>query len=117
MFNTVLRAFMSSSVKQPQTAPPECIPLKRNFCKEVVNKTSRDCKTLPIVHLIGCQGVKLFLPKDFLKFGQELSIVRNKTLSEFKIYEFHKHLSYCVLSQFKFLSFATIIFFEFCLIS
>ena len=28
-------------------------------------KTSRDRKKLPRKHLIGCQGVKLFLPKDF----------------------------------------------------
>ena len=33
-------------------------------------KTSQDCKTLPRVHLIGCQGVNLFLPKDCFKFGQ-----------------------------------------------
>ena len=38
-----------------------------------LRKTSQDCKMLPRVHLIGCQGVKLFLPKDSLQFGQKLS--------------------------------------------
>ena len=34
-----------------------------SFRNWVMFKTSQDCKTLPRVHLISCQGVKLFLPK------------------------------------------------------
>ena len=34
-------------------------------------QTSQECKTLPTVHLIRCQGVKLFLPKDILSFKIE----------------------------------------------
>ena len=37
------------------------------------NKSLRDCKMLPRVHLIGCQSVKFFLPKDCFKFCQKLS--------------------------------------------
>ena len=36
-------------------------------------KTSRDRKTRPRVHLIGCRGLKLFLPKDGFKFCQNLN--------------------------------------------
>ena len=36
-------------------------------------KTLRDCKTLPRIHLISCQGVKLFLTKYFWKFCQKFS--------------------------------------------
>ena len=56
-------------------------------------KTSRDRKKLPGVHFIGCQCVKLFLPKYFLKFCHKL-IVR---LWVFKICQ---NLSFWVLSQF-----------------
>ena len=34
-------------------------------------ETSRDRKRLPQVHLIGCQGVKLYPPKDCFKLCQK----------------------------------------------
>ena len=40
-----------------------------------LNKTSRDHKRLLRVHLFGCQGVNLLLPKDFFKFCQKVSFV------------------------------------------
>ena len=38
-------------------------------------KTSQDYKTLPLVHFIGCGGVKLFLVKHPSKFYHKLSCV------------------------------------------
>ena len=38
-----------------------------------VKKTLQDRKTLPRVQLIGCQGVKLFLPKYCFKFCKNLN--------------------------------------------
>ena len=43
------------------------------LCEVLFLKTLQDCKTLPRVHFIGCQGVKLFVPKDCFKFFQKLS--------------------------------------------
>ena len=40
-------------------------------------KTLRDCKRLLRVHLISCQSVKLFLPKDFLKSYQKWVFKKN----------------------------------------
>ena len=47
------------------------------------NKTLHDCKTLPLFHLIGCCGVKLFLP----------------VLSPFEL-EFCHNLSFCYLGSY-----------------
>ena len=70
------------------------------------SKTSQDCKTLPRVHFIGCQGAKLFLPKDCYKFCQKLSCQNLSfwVVSQFEIELCHK-LSFWVLSQFEFMTF------------
>ena len=66
-----------------------------------MGKTSRGCKTLPRVHLMCCQGVKLILPKDGFKLCQSLNC------QNWNLVFCHK-FSFWVLSQFKFLSFGAI---------
>ena len=70
-------------------------------------KTLGDRKRLSREHLIGYQGVKLFIPKDFLKFCQKFSFqdLNFWVLSQFEFW---------VLLQFEFLSLVTIWFFDFC---
>ena len=57
---------------------------KKLDSNEVQWKTSRDCKTLPGVHFIGCWGVKLFLLKNFFK-----GLVRKWILYHFEILSCH----------------------------
>ena len=59
-------------------------------------------KTLPREHLIGCQGVKMFLLKDYFK----VFVFTNWDLSYFK---FCHNLSFWVLSLFQFSSSVTIL--------
>ena len=47
-------------------------------------KTLQNCKTLHWEHLIGCQGVKFFLPKACIKLHQNLSF----WVVQFLVYEF-----------------------------
>ena len=82
------------------------------FNNNYKKKTLQDRKTLPKVHLIGCWGVKLFLPKDFLKFCQKwschnlifwvLSQFEIRVLSQFEFFAFCHNLSFWVFSQFGF---------------
>ena len=89
-------------------------------------KTSQDHKTRPRVHLIGSQGVKLFLLKDLFKFSncvlwefEFFYIVKILVLDLFCfqiwVFNFCHNVSFTfkVLFQFKFLSFLTISFLEF----
>ena len=102
-----------------------------------INQTWRYCKTLPRVHIISCQGVKLFLPKDFF-LVLKLSFIRIGVLTEFdfevchslsfrvllqiEFFEFFllllfwclSFVAFLVLWQFKILRLVRIIFFEFC---
>ena len=113
------------NIQKPWTGP---FPMSLNsyVSKTKQNKkTSRDCKKLPRVHFIGCQGVKLFLPKNFLKFCHKLivrlwvfKICQNLSfwvLSQFDL-EFCYNLSFLILSQFRFFSFVAIWVFEFVVI-
>ena len=76
---------------------------------------ARIAKSCPQEHLIGFQGVKLFLLKD-------VTITTIWFLFTFKllifitiwVFGFCHNLSFWVLSQFEFLSFVTICGFQFC---
>ena len=66
-------------------------------------KTSRGCKTLPRVHLIGFQCVKLFLPKDCLKFYHNWIVrIGAFELSHFQFFWFYRNSNW---------SFVAILFF------
>ena len=81
-------------------SPALCITLQiLNYGSEICIffRRQKVSKKLPRVHLIGCQGVKLFLPKYSFKFCQNLNF---------------QFLSY--LSQFQFLVFITIQVLGFC---
>ena len=64
-------------------------------------KHRKNCEKLPWEYLIGCRGVKLFLLKDVTL----TTTVTTVTITSITIW---------VLSQFDFLSFVTILVFEFC---
>ena len=76
-----------------------CLPyawfLPLIWCTSNTYLTFLGSKRLPWIYLIGCQGVKLFLPKDYLKFfSLEIRICQK--------------LSSWVLMPFEFFSFVTI---------
>ena len=56
----------------------------------------QNLKTLPRVHLNGCQGVMLFLPKDYFRFCQKLSFW---VLSQFE-FEFGQSFSFSLITIF-----------------
>ena len=62
-----------------------CLSFKKKII--LVVQTLRDRKMLPRVYLISCWGVKLFLPKDVLKF------VRNWVVTIW-VFEFCHNLSF-----------------------
>ena len=70
------------------------------FSGPVSEKKMWDCKTLPRIPLICCQGVKSFLLKDYFKFCNKLSFVTTLfwVLSQIDLEKF---------SHFEFLGFVT----------
>ena len=60
--------------------------------KTTLKKTLQDRKRLPRVHIIGCRGVKLFLPKRLPKVVSEIE------LSEFEFWSFVR-ISVCEFCQ------------------
>ena len=84
-------------------------------------KTLRGRKWLPQIHLIGCQGVKLFLTKDFCQKLFFLIEFKFLSLSQFEVlnfvtvwvFEIFPTLIW-ILPKFNFFSFVTIQVFEFC---
>ena len=81
----------------------------------LLKKHCKNCEKLLREHLIGCQGVNLFLLKDvtintFWVLSQ-FKFFLLRILSQFEVLSF---LTIWVLSQFEFLSFVTIWHFEFC---
>ena len=100
-FETYQKSWNKNCLKNTLSSPLKCTFSFTTFINFTL-KISWDHKRLPWVHLIGCQGVKLFLPKDFLS---------NK--------KFLHNLSFWVLSEFEFavssvlkLNFVTIWVFE-----
>ena len=75
-------------------------------------KHSKNCKTLPREHFIGCQGVKMFLLKDPFKVfsSHKLRFVIIQVLSRFEFLRFD-NLSFWLFSKFEVLSYSQ---FEFC---
>ena len=92
------------------------------FMAAFINKTDR--KTLPRVHLITCQGVKLFFIITHLNFSHKLRFVTIQVLSQVQflshvtiwVFEFCHNLSFWVLSQLQFLSLTRCDFLSFIII-
>ena len=82
------------------------ILIKPNRKGQDRKKTSQDHKRLPKAHLIGCRGVKLFLPQYCFQVCQKLNC-QNLSFWVLSQYEFW------VLSKFRFLCFVTFVG-EFC---
>ena len=64
--------FQESFLSRRQNNLVTLLTLYVLILREVI-KTSQYRKTLPLVHFIGCRGVKFFLPKDFLKFCKKIN--------------------------------------------
>ena len=80
------------------------------FPMALLFKTFQDRKSQPREHIIGRRGVQLFLPKDFSKFCQKLSIDRIRFFCFVTVsVEFGYNLSFCLLSHFELLSFVSIL--------